>query len=239
MRALSTLLRGAAELLLPSTCAACGALTDGERSLCAACAATLEPIASPCLRCGLPLPSGATAVACLGCVRAPPPFSRARSPFVFGGELAVAMRRWKLGGQPERTRALGRLLAPSVLTLPPTVDALVPVPLHPRRLAARQFNQASLLAREARALGGVGPPVRELLDRVRDTPAQARLEAAARRANVRGAFAVTRGQRCADLHLVVVDDVMTTGSTAGACARALLDGGASRVDVLTLARALP
>lgn len=235
MHALRRLIAGAVELLLPATCAACGALTDERQPLCAGCAATLEPIRAGCARCGLPL-AGTSAVACLGCAAASPSWQVARAPFVYGGELATAIRRFKLGGRPELARSLGLLLAPSVAALPAAVDALVPVPLHRRRLAARQYNQASLLARAARAARHA--PVRELLDRVRDTPSQSKLDAAARRANVRGAFAVAPGQSVARLHLVLVDDVMTTGATAAACAGALLDAGAARVDVLTLSRAV-
>jgi ComF family protein len=126
-----------------------------------------------------------------------------------------------------------------VARLPPSVTALVPVPLHPRRLAARQFNQASLLVRMAR--GPNAPTVREWLDRVRDTPSQSTLDARSRRRNVRGAFAVPRSARAEvrGAHLVLVDDVLTTGATATACARALLAGGAARVDLLVLARAVP
>ncbi len=224
---------GVAELLWPASCAACDARSDEERSFCAPCAATLEPIARPCVRCGLPLL--AEGLRCLACMRAPPNWDAARAPFVFGGELAAAVRRWKLTGRPELTRSLARLLAPSVSTLPDAVAGLIPVPLHPRRLRARQFNQASLLARGLRH----APPVRELLDRFRDTASQAPLDPRARRANVRGAFAARDRLAIEGRHWVIVDDVLTTGATAADCTRALLSAGAARVDVLTLARALP
>ncbi len=226
------MLRGIAELLLPAACPACDGLT-GEAPLCARCAATLERIERPCPRCALPLAPSPTVARCLGCAQAPPPWHAARAPYVFGGELAAAIRRWKLGRRPELTRPLAALLAPAVAALPPTVDALVPVPLHPRRLRAREFNQASLLARAARGR----LPVEEALDRVRDTPPQSHLDAAARARNVRGAFAARR--RLDGAHVCLVDDLLTTGATAGACARALRAAGAARVDVLTLARALP
>jgi ComF family protein len=231
--------QGLTELLLPASCAACGALSDEEAPLCAPCAATLEPIDRPCPRCGLPLPPGgapAVDVRCLGCAAAPPPWESARAPYVFGGELAVAIRRWKLGRHADLARPLARLFAPALDGLDRSVDALVPVPLHPRRLRARGFNQASELARAARRRG-VHPPVLELLDRVRDTPSQALLSAADRKKNVRGAFAASRD--LAGAHLVLVDDLLTTGATAAACALALEKAGAARVHVLTLARALP
>jgi ComF family protein len=236
-RAASSLARGLLELALPASCAACAALTDEERPLCDRCVVTLEPIERACPRCALPLV--AVSAPCIACGAAPPPWRAAHAPYVFGGELAVAVRRWKLGRRAEQTAALGRLLAPSLARLDPGVEALVPVPLHPRRLRERGFNQASLLARAARRTARAGPPVEELLDRVRDTAPQASLDdAAARRRNVRGAFAVRRAE-ARGRHLALVDDVLTTGATAAECARALRAAGAARVDVLTLARALP
>lgn len=238
IRAVTAFARGLLELALPASCAACAALTDEERPLCDHCAATLEPIDRACPRCALP--RIAVSAPCLPCGAAPPPWQHAHAPFVFGGELAVAVRRWKLGRRAEQTAALGRLLAPSLAQLDPSVEALVPVPLHPKRLRARGFNQASLLARAARRSAGAGPPIEELLDRIRDTAPQASLDdPAARRRNVRGAFAVAPRAAVAGRHLALLDDVLTTGATAAACARALKAAGAARVDVLTLARALP
>jgi ComF family protein len=114
-------------------------------------------------------------------------------------------------------------------------DVIVPVPLHPDRLRERGYNQAALLARELERR--VGLPVREsVLSRVRYTRSQMELDAEARRRNVQGAF------RCADgrvrgQHVLLVDDVCTTGATIAACADALRAGGAARVEALTLARA--
>jgi ComF family protein len=113
-------------------------------------------------------------------------------------------------------------------------DVVVPVPLHPARLAERGYNQAALLGAAAAAELGV-PLLARGLARTRDTPQQARLDRAARRANVAGAFrarARLRGKR-----VVLVDDVATTGSTLAACTRALLDAGAASVTALVVARA--
>ncbi len=231
------LLPGLLQLIWPSLCVACDAPTIEEQPLCDLCAQSLEPIVQACRQCGIPLAPGEferPAVSCLACGASAPHWTSARSPFLFGGQLAVAVRRWKFGRRPELTRSLAQLLAPSLAELPAAVDVLVPVPLHPRRLRQRQFNQASLLARAAQRNG---PPVRELLDRVRDTPPQTRLGATERRANVRNAFAMARRANVKDLHLVLVDDVMTTGATAEACARVCFRAGAARVDVLTLTRA--
>jgi ComF family protein len=156
------------------------------------------------------------------------------SPFIYGGPLAEAIIRFKHGGLP----ALGARLAGLALSLldAPAVDLVVPVPLHPRRLASRGFNQASVIAGRAARSWEAGL-VRRALVRIRDTPSQGGLTALARRRNVRGAFALRRGQaRLAGSRVALVDDVWTTGATARACARVLLRAGARSVHVLALAR---
>src|SRR5581483_5379618 len=136
---------------------------------------------------------------------------------------------------PELATPLGRLLRGSCA---PAGDVVVPVPLHPRRLRAREFNQAALLAYAARASSRAPPVDVQALDRVRDTPPQTELGVIDRRANVRGAFRAHE-DRVRGKSITLVDDVMTTGATAEACTRALLDAGAREVAVLTLARAMP
>lgn len=242
-------LTGLAELLLPAVCPACSALTDEDSPFCAVCARTFDRIDEPCPRCAMPVadpvrePVAMRGAICPRCARAPHPWTTLRAPYAFAGELAVAIRRWKFAPDAGLTRPLAQLLAPSLAACA-GADALVPVPLHPSRLRRREFNQSSLLVRRAsrllrRSRGLHVPPVLEALDRVRDTPPQSRLGADARHANLRGAFIVPKRRSVAGLHLVLVDDVLTTGATAAACSRALLRGGARRVDVLTLARTLP
>ena len=247
LTSLGSFWNGLVSVVLPATCAACDRITLEDAPLCPECAATLEPIGRACPRCGLPSTTRGEgdegeALRCLGCLRGPPPWHAAAAGFVFGGALARAVRRWKLGPRPrpELTRPLAQLFAPLLGRVPATVEALVPVPLHPRRLRMREFNQAGLLVRMARQR--THPPVRELLVRVEDTPPQATLDRAERLRNLRHAFrAVGRAAvaRAGGAHLCLVDDVLTTGATLAACTRALLDAGAGQVDVLTLARALP
>jgi ComF family protein len=210
------LVRAALALVYPPRCAACDARTDGEELLfCGVCAGALVRL------------DAADAVA--GRI----------APWEYGGPLADALLRLKHAGRADLGEPLGRAIAreAAAVIAAARVDVVVPVPLHPARLRARGYNQAALLAL------GVGEGARlpiELgaLERVRDTPPQRGLGPAARRRNVREAFAA-RGARVAGKRVLLVDDVLTTGATAAACAGALEAAGATRVVVLTAARALP
>jgi ComF family protein len=157
------------------------------------------------------------------------------APFLYGGQLAVALLRLKYSAAGHLSRPLGRLLAPSLrAALAARPDSLlVPVPLHPRRLRRRGYNQAALLA--AQAQGGPLPPASRALRRLRPTRSQAGLDRHQRLENLRGAFAATSAVR--GRSVLLVDDVMTTGATARACSEALLEAGAAEVRVLVLARA--
>jgi ComF family protein len=218
--------------LLPWRCLLCGDAGSDELDLCAACAAELPRNSHGCARCALPLP-GATPL-CGACQRKPPPWDAAWAPFRYGWPLDRLEARYKFG----RELAAGRTLAELWRRLPPPVARpalILPVPLHRARLRQRGYNQALELARPlGRALD---VPVRhDLLLRARATAAQTELDAAARRRNVRGAFALREGAAL-PAHVALLDDVMTTGATLAECARVLRRAGVARVDVWALARA--
>jgi len=168
---------------------------------------------------------------------APPPFSGARAYGYYSAELRLLVHRFKFSGR----RDLVALFSPLMLAAfadwysRADFDLVVAVPLHPGRRRERGFNQAALLARTlARDLG---LPISETaLGRTRSTQAQSGLSDAQRRLNVRGAFAVRNRTAVQEKHLLLVDDVMTTGATVASASRALLEAGALRVSVLTLAR---
>ena len=174
---------------------------------------------------------------CGACRLRAPAFAYARAGARYGDLVRAALHAFKFGGRRALALPLGDLLAEAVqdrlpLGLP---DLLLPVPLHPRRERERGFNQSSLLARR---LGRAwGRPVRDdILGRVVATPSQTALDAVARRANVRGAFRLRRPELIAGRHVVVVDDILTTGATLSECARTLQEMGAARVGALTVAR---
>jgi ComF family protein len=214
---------------------------------CAACDAPLS-VAVAGLR--------AAAAFCPGCVTALDRVPERAAPdhhaaFAYGGAMAVAVARFKYERRPDLGQPLGDLLwgafaaragpdarGAAERLSPRAAAVVVPVPLHPLRLAERGYNQSALLA--ARVASGLGAPMAaRALRRVRDTPRQATLGRAHRFANVDGAFDVParRARAVRGRAVILIDDVMTTGSTLRACASALLASGARRVTTLVLAQA--
>ncbi|MBI4464119.1 MAG: ComF family protein [Acidobacteria bacterium] len=166
-------------------------------------------------------------------------FEQARSFGRYEGSLRALIQRLKYDGLRPLARPLGNCLANAFHRLTgDSWDWVVPVPLHPKRKRQRGFNQAELLAARLSRLCRVPLGSRDCV-RVRETRPQTGLRAAERRKNVAGAFHVPHPQRVRSRRLLLVDDVLTTGATANACARALLDAGAEGVWVVTLARAHP
>lgn len=212
-------------------CVVCGEAGDGGLALCSPCREGLPFNRQACAHCGLPLALAADA--CGRCLRRPPPQAHTAAVFVYRAPLDRLLPRAKFHGDLASARLLAALMAPALATAP-RPQALVPVPLHGARLRRRGYDQALELARPlARALT---LPLRDdLLHRVRATTAQSRLDAGARRRNLRGAFAV-RADLALPSHVALVDDVMTTGATAQAAALALRRAGVARVDVWVCAR---
>ncbi len=173
---------------------------------------------------------------CGSCRRRAPGFDYARAAARYDGVVREAVHAFKFGGRRALAAPLGDLLvevAGGLPTGPP--DLLLPVPLHPRREHERGFNQAALLAR--RVGRSWGCPVREdVLARAVPTQSQTELDAVARRANVRTAFRLRRSAPVAGRHVLLVDDVLTTGATLSECARCLREAGAALVGALTVAR---
>jgi ComF family protein len=234
------------EFFLPRMCLFCG-VPVGETAavaVCPDCEAQIEWVASPmCTCCGWVFESrdGADRV-CGDCQAEPPPFSRARAAVIYAGPVGDTLKKRPVlmaitGLKFSRQMAFLPVMQhwlqqPLCLELVAAADLLAPVPLHPKRIKDRGFNQSLLLARTFS-----GPVVsRDAVIRTRHTTPQVGLNPKERRDNVKGAFAVPDPARVQDKSVLLIDDLYTTGSTVKECARVLLKAGARRVEVLTVAR---
>jgi ComF family protein len=221
-------------LLWPTRCLVCGEAGGEAWDLCPACAEALPRMGRACRCCALPLADAEAAGAvCGACLSGPPPLDAVHAACLYAAPVDRLLPRFKFHEDLAAGRLLAQVMTEAFAELP-RPDALVPVPLHRARLRRRGYDQALELARPlARALH---VPLRDdLLRRVRATAAQSERDAAARRRNVRGAFAVVPGVTL-PRHVVLVDDVMTTGATLHAAARALRRAGVERIDAWVCAR---
>lgn len=203
-----------ADLLAPPVCAACDARLPRRSVFCAACAhAVVHAEAQPAIDDVPPLVAFA----------------------LFGGAVADALRRLKYGGRSDLAVPLGHLARRAARSARVLADVVIPVPLHPARLAERGYNQAALLGAEVAEELGV-PLSARALSRTRHTPQQARLDRASRLGNVAGAFRVRTPVQVRGRRVLLIDDVSTTGATLAACAAALREAGAATVTALVVAR---
>lgn len=249
---LSRLGRALLDALFPLRCGACGAWLDAadpedplSRLLCPDCRASLRLIGGPvCSCCGQPFASEAVGDhLCGACLAHPPAYAMARSAGIYGPPLKTLIHKLKYRRQLRLARPLGEILGSAFRRhwQHREVDLIIPVPLHRRRLRERGFNQVQSMLRcwpHRFPAPSPVPIAGDILVRVRHTASQAGLDRQERRRNMHGAFRVKRPGAVTGRSVLIVDDVMTTGATVAACAEALARGGARRVDVLTLARAL-
>jgi len=229
-------------LLHPWNCLACGDAGLPGLDLCARCHGELPRLGRGCARCALPLVDDHAAADCPRCLIEPPPQAAAIVAFRYAFPIDRLVVGLKFAGRLERARLLGTLLAATVVErmaveAEARPAALIATPLHPTRARERGFNQAIEIARPIAAALGL-PLLTDAVRRTRATAEQSLLDAAARQANVRDAFAV--GALPPDLrgHLAIVDDVVTTGATAAALATALRAAGVQRVTLIAVARAV-
>lgn len=196
------------EIVAPTRCAACGELVRARVLFCEPCAVSV--------------------------MRADEQGFRQHAVFAYGGAVATAIVRLKYAGRSDLAARFGALMAERATSLEGAVDIVVPVPLHPRRVVERGFDQAALLAGAvARRLRIAHVP--RALERVRETPPQASLDREARAANVAAAFRCSSPRRIEGRRVLLVDDVRTTGATLASCAETLRHSGARAVTTLVLA----
>lgn len=219
---------------LPTRCLHCQAPGMSALDLCDACWQTLPWNDIACPLCGLPLPHPAPA--CGACLKRPPPVTRTLAPLRYEGVVAQLLPRFKFHHQLAAGKVLATAIAHAVVDsgIADAMDLLLPMPLHPKRLAQRGYNQVVELARPLSKT--LQRPLRlDLLQRVRDTAPQTGLDARARRRNLRGAFVAASAVQ--GMRVLLLDDVITTGTSLREASRALLRAGASEVRALAVARA--
>ncbi len=237
---MSLQIQTAVSLLFPPRCLGCGALVESDFSLCGTCWRDTPFIGGTvCEACGTPLPGDRDGyrIECDDCMRADHPWSEGRAALLYQGRARRMVLALKHGDRPEIARPAGLWMARVARPMLCETALIAPVPLHWTRLLKRRYNQSALLARAlARETGLAFCP--DLLERRRKTAILDGKTAAQRFDELSGAIAVhpKRRHRLTARRVILVDDVMTTGATLGACTRACLEAGAQNVCVLALAR---
>ncbi len=219
-------------LLAPGACYACGVAINTAATLCDTCAARLERVPAPCAACGQPEPTAAAI--CARCRLQPPRWQQLIAPFQYRGLMRHYLLQLKFNDAQYLSRTLCEQALPAFASLPVKPEVLIPVPLHRSRLLERGYNQAGEIASVWSGLLGI-PVDRRCLGRHRATASQSGLSAAQRRNNLRNAFVYRPGRDYR--HVAVVDDIVTTGTTADEITRLLHRSGVETVEVWALARA--
>lgn len=242
MQIAAELLRGVQDLLLPARCHICHQVIQadqGQPHICPDCYSRLPLLKSPfCSCCGIPFTAPEPDHLCGSCIKKPPPYLAARGALCYEGACREMIHNFKYNGKSHLRRPLAlltaQLLEPFVKEQQP--DLLLPVPLHISRLRSRGYNQSLLLTRLLAKQWNL-PFARQALQRTRPTRPQVELNRNERLKNLENAFNVSEPEKVKKQHVMLVDDVFTTGSTLTACAKVLLAAGAATVTAVTVAHA--
>lgn len=228
-------------LLFPPRCLTCGEWVDDVGGLCAPCWGQITFLRDPaCSICGYPFDYeiGDDAL-CPGCIAAKPAYSHARAVFAYDDSSRKLITGFKYGDKTHAAPILANWMVSRGQSILNEADILIPVPLHWRRLFTRRYNQSALLTQQLGQITGKNILL-DGLARTKHNPPQASLSLKERKKNVQGAFTVPtkHRNRLNSKHIILIDDVMTTGATVNACCKALKRAGAGEVSVLTLARTI-
>lgn len=236
-------LKSTLNFLLPPRCMSCEEEVAVNHMLCAGCWSAVTFITDPkCTRCGFPFeldyegaaPDCEEDTLCGSCVKEPPQYDQAQSVFAYGGKVKSMVLALKYADATYLAPGFAQFFYPRFKAFVDPVDLILPVPIHRRRLLKRMYNQAGLLAA---SLGrATHKPVDHfMLTRTKNTQPQGKLTKFQRKKNVAGVVSL-KGTLKPNAHILLVDDVLTTGSTVNECAKVLKKAGAKKVDILTIAR---
>lgn len=217
-------------MIFTQLCLLCG--TETNQGFCQYCSSTLPFNKTCCSRCALPITTAQTL--CGECLKHPPSFDRSLSPFLYQTPISLLIKSLKHQGQLTNARLLANLFSKQ-FPLPPNIDMIVPIPLQPKRIQLRGFNQSSELARQLSKTYNI-PWKSNILFRYNDKHQQQGADRKTRLTNIKQAFYVKQPLRSNQQRIAIIDDVMTTGATANDAARALKDQGASHVEVWAISR---
>lgn len=221
------------DFLLPPQCALCREIVQRPYTLCAPCWTQLKFITSPkCLSCSIPLEKVDHDMTCLG---TPPLFTKAHAPLVYNHAIKKLILQYK----NHDALHFGPMFLQWIQhCIPEDIDTLIPVPLHWWRFFIRQYNQAGELGKLIAKQKNI-PMYTRILKRTRATASQGHKSKILRYQNLENAFTVVDPKNILkNANVLLIDDVLTSGATANACAKVLLQSGASKVEVLTIARAI-
>lgn len=223
--------------LFPNHCLLCNKKSNTGKDLCGTCWSKLPWLLSSCTQCAKPLNIAHNeSLYCGECLKNPPPYDATLAPLHYQGDIISLITKMKFYNNLSATRLFGELIVEKILTQAPYHDfpkLLIPVPLHPKRLRKRGYNQATLIAKHITKLTHI-PTHSNLCKRIRYTTAQSKTSADIRRSNLVKAFELT--QPIQAQHVAIIDDVMTTGATVGSLCHLLKENGVEKVSIWCAAR---
>jgi ComF family protein len=234
---LNTLFKSVLNSVLPHHCLLCNTISLIDKDICQKCWLTLPWLISSCYQCGKPLEIAHTGpLFCGDCLKHPPHYDTTIAPLIYQDTIISLITKLKFYNNLAAARLFAELIADRVLAKYPAHDLptlLIPVPLHPKRLRRRGYNQATLIAKHISKLTNI-PTQLNLCKRVRHTIPQSKTSAETRRSNMVGAFKINKPLTAQ--HIAIIDDVMTTGATAGSLSHLLKQQGAKRISIWCIAR---
>lgn len=223
--------------IFPNHCLLCNKKSDTGKDICMRCWATLPWLLASCYQCAKPLNIAHNEpLYCGECLKCPPSYDATLAPLIYQGEIISLITKMKFYNNLSATRLFAELIAERVIAQHSSHDLptlLIPVPLHPKRLRQRGYNQATLIAKHLSNLTQI-PMKFDLCKRIRYTTPQSKTSAEFRRSNIVDAFSINKPLKAQ--HIAIIDDVMTTGATVGGLAHIFKANGVERVSVWCAAR---